>query len=88
MTTRKIACQLQCREPLYPGRPAEVSAARLEPNVRLLKLNTEAEQAIGSRYNIRSILAMLLFHHGKEIARQSGAMSADDIIRWTQSNLP
>lgn len=66
----------------------EEAAARLEPAVRLLKLNTEEEQTIGARYDIRSIPTMLLFHRGKEIARQSGAMMAGDIIRWTQSNLP
>ncbi len=65
----------------------EQSAKKLEPHVRLAKLNTENEQSIGAQFNIRSIPTLALFKHGKEIARQSGAMNEDDIIRWTRSHL-
>jgi len=60
----------------------EAAAAKLEPDMRLAKLNTEEEQAAGARFGIRSIPTMILFHRGKEVARQSGAMLAGDIIRW------
>jgi thioredoxin 2 len=63
----------------------EEAASKLEPTIRLAKLNTEDEQMIGSRYGIRSIPTMVLFHKGEEIARQSGAMMAGDIVRWVQS---
>ena len=63
----------------------EEAASVLEPGIRVAKLNTEDEQMIGSRYGIRSIPTMVLFHKGEEIARQSGAMMAGDIIRWVQS---
>jgi thioredoxin 2 len=65
----------------------EQAASVLEPGVRLGKLNTEDEQMIGSRYGIRSIPTMVLFKNGEEIARQSGAMMAGDIIRWVQSQI-
>lgn len=65
----------------------EQAAATLEPGVRLAKLNTEDEQGIGSRYGIRSIPTMVLFRNGEEIARQSGAMMAGDIVRWVQSQV-
>jgi thioredoxin 2 len=65
----------------------EEAASVLEPGIRVAKLNTEDEQMIGSRYGIRSIPTMVLFHKGEEIARQSGAMMAGDIIRWVQSQL-
>ncbi len=65
----------------------EQAAAQLEPKVRLTKLNTEAEQTIGTQYGIRSIPTLVLFHNGKELARQPGAMGAVDIVRWTQSHL-
>jgi thioredoxin 2 len=61
------------------------AASVLEPGIRLAKLNTEDDQAIGARYGIRSIPTMVLFHKGEEIARQSGALMAGDIIRWVQS---
>ena len=65
----------------------EEAASTLEPGVRVAKLNTEDEQMIGCRYGIRSIPTMVLFNKGEEIARQSGAMMAGDIIRWVQSQL-
>ena len=65
----------------------EQAASVLEPGMRLAKLNTEDDQAIGARYGIRSIPTMVLFHQGEEIARQSGALMAGDIIRWAQSQL-
>lgn len=63
------------------------AAARLEPAMRLAKLNTEEAQALGARLGIRSIPTMILFRDGKEIARRSGAMTAGDIVRWAQSEL-
>lgn len=69
--------------------PAFAAAApRLEPAVRLGKLDTEAEQALAARYNIRSIPCLVLVHKGREIARQPGAMPAESIIAWTRQNLP
>ena len=63
----------------------EEAAEKLEPNVRLAKLNTEEEQMIGGRLGIRSIPTMVLFREGKEVARQSGAMMSGDILRWVES---
>ena len=65
----------------------EKAAAELEPKVRLAKLNTEEEQAIAARYNIRSIPTLVVFRRGKEIARQSGAMDGPALIRWVRSQV-
>ncbi|MBI1425608.1 MAG: thioredoxin TrxC [Gammaproteobacteria bacterium] len=65
----------------------EQAAAQLEPRVRLAKVNTEAEQALGAQYGIRSIPTLALFKGGKEIARQPGAMGAADIVRWIRGKL-
>lgn len=62
------------------------AAAQLEPRIRLAKVNTEAEQSLGAKYNIRSIPTMALFQGGREVARQAGAMGAADIVRWARSN--
>jgi thioredoxin 2 len=62
------------------------AAAMLEPHVRLAKVNTDAEQALGARYNIRSIPTLALFKGGHEVARQSGAMNTQDIVRWVRSH--
>jgi thioredoxin 2 len=63
----------------------EQAAGQLEPHVRLAKLNTENEQGIAQRFQIRSIPTLALFRNGREVARQPGAMGAADIVRWVQS---
>ncbi len=66
----------------------EAAAAQLEPRVRLVKVNTEDEQHLAARFNIRSIPTLALFVGGREVARQPGAMrSAAEIARWVQSAL-
>ena len=62
----------------------EQAAAQLEPHFRLVKVDTEAEQSLGARFNIRSIPTLALFYKGQEVARQAGAMGAADIVRWTR----
>jgi thioredoxin 2 len=60
---------------------------RLEPRVRVAKVDTEAPQELGARYNIRSIPTLALFRGGREVARQPGAMDANSILAWVQRNL-
>lgn len=62
------------------------AAAQLEPRVRLLKVDTEAEQAVGARYDIRSIPTLVLFRGGREIARQAGAMQSAGIVQWARAH--
>jgi thioredoxin 2 len=66
----------------------ETTARQLEPKLRFAKLNTEADPAPATRYNIRSIPTMIAFRAGKELARQSGAMDVAGITRWLKSVLP
>ena len=67
--------------------PAYAQAAtRLEPQVRLLKVDTEASQDLAARFGIRSIPTIALFQGGREIARQAGAMDAGSIVAWAQSH--
>jgi thioredoxin 2 len=69
--------------------PAYEAAARdLEPQVRLIKLNSDAEQAVAARLGIQGIPTMILFREGREVARTSGAMSASQIVRWVRDRLP
>lgn len=68
--------------------PAYAAAARdLEPQVRLIKLDSDAEQEAAARLGIRGIPTMLLFQDGREIARTSGAMSSGQIVRWVRDQL-
>jgi thioredoxin 2 len=63
------------------------AAARLEPRVRLGKVDTEAEPSLSARFGIRSIPTLVLLRGGQEIARQAGAMGRDQIVAWAQSQL-
>ena len=63
------------------------AASELEPQVRLLKLNSDVEQAVAAQLGISGIPTLLLFRGGREIARQSGAMSASQIVQWTKQHL-
>jgi thioredoxin 2 len=60
----------------------EKAAARLEPGMRLLKLDTEAEPEVAARFGIRSIPTLVLFADGREVARTAGAMNAAGLISW------
>lgn len=69
--------------------PAFAAAAKiLEPKIRLLKLDTEAEQAVAARFAIRSIPTLILFSGGREIARSAGAMDQRVIASWVNQHLP
>ncbi len=63
------------------------AAAQLEPRVRFAKVNTDVEQTLGAQYGIRSIPTLVLFQDGCEAARQPGAMSAADIVRWVSGKM-
>ena len=66
----------------------EAAAARLEPQLRLGKVDTEAEPELANRYSIRSIPTLVMLHRGRELARQAGAMGAADIERWARAHAP
>ena len=63
------------------------AAVRLEPRMRLGKLDTEAEPAIAARYGIQGIPTMILLRKGREVARISGAMPASSIVQWAEQAL-
>ena len=46
------------------------------------KVDTEAAPQVAASYDIRSIPTMIAFRDGREVARQSGAMSEPQILHW------
>lgn len=64
------------------------AAKTLEPNYRLAKLNTEAQQAIAAQWQIRSIPCTLLFVNGVEIARMMGVVSEKELKEWLETHTP
>jgi thioredoxin 2 len=63
------------------------AAAQLEPQFRLLKVNTEMEQNLAGRMRIQSIPTLAIYKNGKETVRQPGAMGLNDLVRWARSHV-
>ena len=63
----------------------EQAAVKLEPYVRLAKLNTETEQEIAAQYGIRSIPTLVIFKQGREVARSAGVMDLNKLTAWVRS---
>ena len=62
------------------------AAQQLQPNIRVAKVNTEAEQQLAAQFQIRNIPTLAIFKNGKEIARTAGAMDLQNLINWTKQN--
>jgi thioredoxin 2 len=56
------------------GPTFQTSATAHANRVLFIKVNTEAEQLLGSQWNIRSIPTLAGFKNGKEVHRVSGAL--------------
>lgn len=63
------------------------AAARLEPRVRVAKVNTEAEPALAARFRVQSIPTLALFRVGRELARQPGAQPLESLLQWVESRI-
>jgi thioredoxin 2 len=67
----------------------EKAAGMAEPQIRFAKVNTEDSPNLAARFGIRSIPTMILFAGGREVARQSGAMTrAEQIAAWAGAHQP
>lgn len=51
------------------------------PEVRPAKVDAEEERSLTSRFGIGSIPTLIVLRKGRELARQSGVMGTQDIVR-------
>ncbi len=65
----------------------EQAAQKFEPKIRFAKLDTDAHPRTSAKFQIRSIPTLILFAQGKEIARESGAMSPGQFAAWLAKHL-
>ena len=63
-------------------------AAEFEPEVRFLKLDTEAEPELAARYHIRSIPTLMLFRKGAAVAQRAGALDTHTLRAWLRQQVP
>jgi thioredoxin 2 len=66
----------------------ERAASEYATTLQLAKVNTDREQQLAERFGIRSIPTLILFHKGRELARQTGAVDGGTFARWIESALP
>ena len=64
----------------------EAAALELEPEMRVIKVDTERAQTAAGRLGIRSIPTLMLFRNGQEIARHAGAIGKDQIVSWARAH--
>ena len=69
------------------GPTFQSSAINHANQVLFVKVNTEAEQLLGSQWNIRSIPTLAGFKGGKEVHRISGALPPAQLEQFVQQLL-
>ena len=72
-------------QPCLMMAPQFKTAASQLPQVVFAKLQTDKYEQAAAPYNIRSLPTMVAFRGGREIARQSGALSSGQIVQWIKS---
>jgi putative thioredoxin len=55
---------------------------------KLAKVNTDHNEELANRYNIRGIPAIRIFNHGEIVASFNGLMYKPEFQRWLDENLP
>jgi thioredoxin 2 len=62
-------------------------AGELEPDIRFLKLDTEAAPEIAARYGVRSIPMLILFRNGAILGQRTGAIDAGTLRAWLRQQM-
>ena len=61
------------------------AAQKLELPMRVAKLDTEAENALATRFAIRSIPTLAIFHRIQIVEQRSGGIDLGSLLAWAQS---
>ena len=67
--------------------PQFAQAAAQRPDIRFVKVDSDANPKASMRHRVRSIPTVILHHGGREVARVSGAMSAPQLMSWVEQSL-
>ena len=66
--------------------PHFAAAAQQLPDVRFVKVDSDAAPQASARHTIRSIPTLILFQGGVEVARQSGAVPTAQLVAWVKQH--
>jgi thioredoxin 1 len=53
----------------------------LVEKVTIIKIDVDKNQSLAAQYQVRGVPTMLLFQNGKQVWRQSGVLSKQEIIK-------
>jgi len=53
----------------------------LGERITIIKIDVDKNQELASQYQVRGVPTMILFQEGKQLWRQSGVLSKEEIIR-------
>lgn len=53
----------------------------LGERITILKIDVDKNQQLASKYQVRGVPTMILFQNGKQLWRQSGVLSKEEIIK-------
>lgn len=53
----------------------------LGERITIIKIDVDKNQAIAAQYQVRGVPTMLLFQNGKQLWRQSGVLSKDELVK-------
>ena len=67
--------------------PQFESAASQLPDIRFVKVDSDAAPIASTQYGIRSIPTMILFQGGREVDRLSGVLAARDLVALVRRSL-
>ncbi|MBC7421251.1 MAG: thioredoxin TrxC [Bdellovibrio sp.] len=58
------------------------AASQLKNRIVFGKINTETHPSAGQKFGIKGIPTFILFYHGKEVSRVSGALPLNEFVNW------
>jgi thioredoxin 1 len=53
----------------------------LGETISIIKIDVDKNQALASQYQVRGVPTMVLFKKGKQLWRQSGVLSKNDLVK-------
>jgi thioredoxin 1 len=53
----------------------------LGERVSIIKIDVDKNQAVAAQYQVRGVPTMILFQNGKQLWRQSGVISKEEVIK-------
>ena len=77
-----------CPHCLHLNPHFEAAAEAAGDEVRFAKICVQDDaMPLFQQYHVSGVPTLILFRDGKELARRSGAITADDIAAWLEENL-